>query len=129
MNVEKGIEQILSKITELHGLPECSKTKKWKAFCVDKKIPNDNFPLQDMVTTYVLHYYHFIDDLFKQMEKAKLVNFNKVKHEIGMCFEALDERDLSQYDIFEQMKAWVQEKTGCKNAVACDAFISYFIQI
>ena len=129
INIEKGIEQILNKITELHGLPEQAKKRKWSAFCIDDKITNENFSLQDMVTTYVLRYYHFIDDLFKQLEKARVVNFGKVKHEVGMCFASLDELDLSQNEIFSRMVEWVKEKTGCVNEAACCAIISYFVQI
>lgn len=127
INVERGIDDILDALADLNTVPPKQDKTKWKAFKVDKKIP-DNMILQDMVTDFVLKYYRYIESQYKQRERATKLRFNKVKNEISQCFELYDESDLSQKEIFERMVDWLEDKTQCDNEVACIAMISFFVQ-
>lgn len=127
ISVERGIEHILDALSGLASIPPKEDKTKWKAFRVDKKIP-DNTMLQDMVTEFVLKYYRYIEKQYKQREREGKLRFRKVKNEISQCFEIYDEAELSQKEIFDRIVEWLKEKTNCDDQVACIAMVSFFVQ-
>ena len=127
INVEHGINQILDALSGIKTLPPKEDKSKWKAFRVDKKIP-DNLVLQDTVTEFVLKYYRYIEAQYKQREREGKLRFNKVKNEISQCFELYDEADLPQKEIFDKIVKWLKEKTNCDNEISCIAMVSFFVQ-
>ena len=127
INVERGIDNILDALSGLSSIPSKEDKTKWKAFRVDKKIP-DNIILQDTVTDFVLKYYRYIEGQYKQREREGKLRFRKVKNEISQCFELYDEAELSQKEIFDRLVVWLKDKTNCDDDVACIAMVSFFVQ-
>lgn len=127
IELEDGINQILSSFTEMQKLPTAIKKDDLEVYRVDKKIPNNIF-LQETVKTHVLKYYRHIEESFKQYERMGLLRFNKIKNEISQCFENLDEQELTQQEIFDTMVQWLQKQSKCKNLTACEVVIAFFVQ-
>ena len=127
ISVEQGIDTILDALSRLNNISIMKDESSLKALRVDKKIP-DNMMLQDLVTTFVLKYYRYIESQFKQREREGKLRFNKVKNEISQCFELYDEAELSQNEIFERLVEWLKEKSKCNNEIACIAMVSFFVQ-
>ena len=125
--IEEGIELILKSFAEMKDSPIEIKKDDLEVFRVDRKIPDNTF-LRETVTGMVLKYYRHIEDSFKQYERLGLLRFNKIKNEISLCFENLDEQDLNQQEIFDAMVQWLQKQSKCKNLHACEIIIAFFVQ-
>ena len=128
VDVEKGIIEILDALGNNKQRPTPDKKSSYDVWRVDSKIPEHNFSLQDRVTQWVLSYYRKIEELFKERERIGNLRFQKVKSEISLCFNNLDEQGINQDEIFERMISWLSEKTRCRNRYALEAFISFFVQ-
>lgn len=127
IKVEQGIDSILDAFSKINVIPPKEDKTKWEAFRVDKKIPY-NMMLQDTVTDFVLKYYRYIEEQYKQREREGKLRFKKVKNEISQCFELYDEAELSQEEIFGRLVTWLKNKTSCDEDVACIAMVSFFVQ-
>ena len=127
IGIEKGINAILDALEHLSYRPQREDKTTWKAFRVDSKIP-DNLILQDTVTDHVLKYYRYIEAQFKQREREGTLRFKKVQNEISQCFELYDEQDLPQKELFDRMVEWIRVKTKSTDRLACQIFMSFFVQ-
>ncbi len=126
--VEQGIRQILDAFSSSTEQPIPIDRTKWEAYRVDKKIPEDNFNLRERITFWVLHYYRYLEQQFKQEERTRKLRFRKIQNEVSQCFETYDEENLSQERIFEYLVKWLEAKTDCHNRDALEAMISFFVQ-
>ena len=126
--VEQGIRQILDALSDIKESPKPIDKSKWEAFRVDKKIPDDNFRLQDRVTYWVLRYYRYLEAQFKQGERTRRLRFRKIQNEVSQCFETYDEANKSQNEIFELLVKWLEDQTGCHNRDSLETMISFFVQ-
>ena len=126
--IEQGIRVILDAFGEIKTPPKPRDKTKWKAFRVDKKIPDDNFRLQDRITYWVLRYYRYLELQFKQEERKQTLKFKKIQNAVSQCFETYDEENKSQNEIFEYLIMWLKDQTGCVNRDSLEAVISFFVQ-
>ena len=76
----------------------------------------------------VNRYYRFVQEQFKQLDSQGILDFEMVRIQTRGCFLRLDKAGLSQSKIVEAMSRWLDEKTGCKNIIACRIVIAFFIQ-
>ncbi|MEA5024110.1 hypothetical protein SDC9_41890 [bioreactor metagenome] len=126
LGLENEIETVIEKICELKE-SDISEIN-YKAVIIANKFVSDEMLLKSKITGYVMTYYTYIRDLFKNMERTTAFNLDILSGQIRACFIKMDSSGANKHEIFENMVNWVNNETQNTSKLACEAIISFFVQ-
>jgi hypothetical protein len=124
VNLEEEISDIINALSHLSNFGN-SVPLSLKALIIKDKILSEYPLLRKIVQDNVLTYYHFINDLFEEMETYPLI-----ASEIKKAFRLLDKSNLSQPEIIDHLSEWILHQSGLPSVSfeACKIIVSFFIQ-
>lgn len=126
LGLENEIENVISKIS---GLNESDKSElNYIAVLITNKFIPGEMLLKSRITGYVMTYFTYIRDLFKNLEETSDFNFDILSGQIRACFIKMDSTGANKSEIFESMVDWINNKTQNISKFACEAIISFFVQ-
>ncbi|GAY78698.1 hypothetical protein NBRC111894_4252 [Sporolactobacillus inulinus] len=126
LGLEYEIENVVEKI---YGLKESDISGiNYNAVAIADKFISDEILLKSKITGYVMTYFTFIRDLFKNMETTTTFDFDILSGQIRACFIKMDSSGADKVEIFENMVDWINNKTQNISRIACEAIISFFVQ-
>ncbi|MFD2618390.1 ABC-three component system protein [Terrilactibacillus laevilacticus] len=126
LGLEYEIENVVEKI---YGLKESDILGiNYNAVAIAEKFVSDEFLLKSKITGYVMTYFTYIRDLFKNMETTTTFNFDIFSGQIRACFIKMDSSGADKTEIFESMVDWINIKTQNVSRLACEAIIAFFVQ-
>jgi hypothetical protein len=100
----------------------------YEPIVVERKINSKNNLLRGKIKDYVVQYFLFVQDKFSGLDGIGKQKFDKISNEVKLCFQNMDERNLSQEDIFNGIVKWLQSKTQNQYLTACEIVIAFFVQ-
>ncbi|NLO41997.1 MAG: hypothetical protein GX109_03070 [Bacteroidales bacterium] len=126
LGLENEIENVIEKIcglkeSEISGI-------NYEAVYIANKFVSGEMLLKSRITGYVMTYFTYIRDLFKNMEMTTTFNFDILSDQIRACFIKMDSSGANKSEIFESMVEWINNKTQNTSKLACEAIISFFVQ-
>jgi len=124
--IETQIEEVLRKLkaVNISQLTPLSYTP----VAVERKIGRADVLLREKVKDFVVRYFPFVQDLFGHLDGIGKQKFDKIANEVKLCFLSMEERNLSQEEVFDGIVKWVQSKTQSQYGVACEIIVAFFIQ-
>jgi len=126
LGLENEIESVVEKIC---GLKESDISElNYEAVRISNKFIPEEMLLKSKITGYVITYFTYIRDLFKNMEMSSDFNFNILSGQIHACFVKMDLTGANKTEIFNSMVEWINNKTQNSSKSACEAIISFFVQ-
>lgn len=127
LEVDEALGELLGSIDDLID-PEAIEELRYKPEKLSNKIYPEHTTLLFDVRDKVLCYFGFIQKSLSTLKYSKGYTFKDLAHSVKRCFTALDSLEMNQQEIYYEMTNWVSEKTGCKNLIACQILISFFVQ-
>ncbi len=126
LGLEKEISFVVQNISKITS-EELSEID-YSAVPIASKFSSDELLLKTKVTSYVLTYFPYIRDQFKNLEGSSSLNFQVLSSQIRACFLKMNDCNAQKSQIFECMVDWLKKKTLNSSTQACEAVISFFIQ-
>lgn len=127
LEVDEALGELLNSIDSLID-PEAVEELRYKPEKLSNKINPEHTTLFFDVRDKVLSYFGFIQKSLRTLNYSKGYTFKDLAHSVRRGFTALDFLGMSQQEIYYEMTNWVSERTGCRNLIACQILISFFIQ-
>lgn len=128
---EKVEEEISAVINSLCILPKEQKDilpLNYDALKIREKIGNEDCLLRDMVESFVLKYYLFVQDELKRVYSEKAFDFNIIATRMRLSYFKAKQSGASKEDVFNSLVTWLRDKTPQSGQIACQIVVSYFIQ-
>jgi cytochrome c553 len=126
IQIEDEIEGVLKKLKDIET--EKLIPLSYDAISVDKKIAQENRILLNDIRDKVARYFPFVQETFKNIDKAGLRKFDMIAGEIRLCFLKVNANGLSQEEVFSELVTWLNSKTQYQSKKACEVIISFFVQ-
>jgi hypothetical protein len=122
--IETQIEDVLRKLNEvdINQILPLSYTP----IAVEQKI-NDVL-LRQKIKSFVVCFFPFVQSLFEELDCSGKNKFNQIASEFKLCFQKMEEQNLSAEEIFNGISKWLMSKTQGKYPVACETIVAFFIQ-
>ena len=80
------------------------------------------------VRVNVTTYYTFIQKLFNDIDKRVTGQFNIIASQVRLFYNAQLQINKEPEMVFNQIVAWIAEKTRCDNMAAIETIVSFFVQ-
>jgi hypothetical protein len=119
----EGVLQILTNSNIERFIP-----LSYEVVSIDKKITQENRLLLGKIKDNVVQYFPFVQETFRNIDRAGSSKFDVISTEIKLCFQKVNGTGLSQEEIFGKLVEWLKSKTQCQSTTACEIIISFFIQ-
>lgn len=84
--------------------------------------------LKSRIAAYVINYYPYIRDLFRNMEGKNGFRINVLSMQIKSAFTKMEDISIDKEEIFNQLVEWIYSKTLSVSRSACEAIVSFFVQ-
>lgn len=126
LGLENEIENVISRISKMKDTDLSALN--YKAVSIANKFSANEMLLKTKITGYVMNYFTYIRDAFKNMENNSNFNFDILSGQIRACFVKMDAIGSNKNEIFESMVVWIDNKTQNISKLACEAIISFFVQ-
>jgi cytochrome c553 len=123
--IGEQIEEVLRMLTK--SSIEKLEPLKLEAVCVDEKIEN-NFLLLYKIREYVLGYFRYVQECFKQLESEGKLRQKVIASKMKTSFLMLNSAGRSQEEIFTALAEWLYNQSQKKHKIACEIIIAYFVQ-
>lgn len=94
---------------------------------VDKKILS-NGTLKDDIRKYVIDYYLFVENLFKEASQQNSGFFDNIAEQVKYHSDNFIANNLPQEEVFDKMVDWLKAKVSGVGYTACRIIISFFVQ-
>nr|WP_139258448.1 ABC-three component system protein [Fibrobacter sp. UWH5] len=62
------------------------------------------------------------------MSEAKQLDFDEVATAVRAAYKKIANLNQKKSEVLSELKKWILSKTGSDDEVACEIFISYFVQ-
>ena len=129
INLEDSIQEIINGLIAV-TLDTQFLPLDMRAVRIGKKIPSSKVILKNTICDDVVHYYKYIENLFKLADEKKTNTFNTIATEVKLVFEKIESSGLLQEDMFDEMVNWLLQKTGldARHTMPARIIISFFVQ-
>lgn len=128
LEIEDAIGDLLDSINEL-AIASKDMPSRMDPTDAMNKISENNVLLRQTIERHVTDYFYLMRSSLDQMAGSKSLNFRKLSSNMRLCYEEFAERGYDQDRTFGMMASWVSEHTGCENLIACEVFVSFFVQL
>lgn len=127
IDLENEIAEVIKKIANTPP-KDLDAILQYEPYNVDKKIENKNIILKNDVRNYVIKYYSYIEDLFKEMSKQDTTMFDRLAKEIKYKSDNLIKENTPQEEVFNRLVNWLKNKATTTQDTACRIIIAFFVQ-
>ncbi len=129
INLEDSIQEIINGLIAV-TLDTQFLPLDMRAVRIGKKIPSSKVILKNTICDDVVHYYKYIENLFKLADEKKTNTFNTIATEVKLVFEKIESSGLLQEDMFDEMVNWLLQKAGldARHTMPARIIISFFVQ-
>ena len=94
---------------------------------ISDKFENEDGLIKSKITGYVMQYYTFIRDLFREQDGKNGFVFGALCSEMRSTFIKMEAINKDKEEIFNQLSELIQRKTT-SNLIACEAVSAFFVQ-
>lgn len=95
---------------------------------VADKFEDEDAPILSKITGYVIQYYTFVRDLFREKDGKDGFVFNALCLEMKAAFIKMDAISKDKAEIFNQLSSLIKRKTASSNQTACEIVAAFFVQ-
>lgn len=122
--LEDEIEDVIHALGNIKQLDELEKFN-LDVLKVNQKIRPENVILLDILKSYILKYYRFIENCF-----SEIGNFESIAIDIRKAFIKLEKVYKNQNEIIDGLIEWMLQLTGLpkEKRRACEIIIAFFVQ-
>ena len=124
--LEKGIVGVIKRIKQL-GEKDLANASLDPKEIRQKINPADNATLYNVVSNYATTYFQQIDDIMKNLDKRKDVDYEEIQDQINALYRKLKKTKKSQFEIFNEITGKIRRVT-LQDDIYCQIVVSYFIQ-
>lgn len=126
LSLEKDIEDVLSKLCLLSD-EEIAQIS-YKPVILSNKFYKSESLLKTKISGYVISYYTFIRDFFRESDGKNGFHLQVLSEQIRACFIKMNDITDNKTAIFNEIVKWILCKTLCHSIEACEAVVSFFVQ-
>jgi cytochrome c553 len=124
--IENEIEEVLRRLkdADIKELVPLS----YDVISVDKKITKENGLLLNDVREKIVQYFLFIQEMLRNIDNMGSQKSKIMASEIRTCFLKMNDKGLSQEEVFSALVKWLYSKTQSQSEIACGIIVAYFVQ-
>ena len=124
--LEKGLTDVITSITKLKQKDLVTSTLDPKEI-KDKIDPNKDLHLYLMVTQQVTTYYVKLQEILKNLDKRKVIDYEDLQLQMRSIYKKLKKANKSDMEIFDEITNKIHKST-MQTPLYCQIVVSYFIQ-
>ena len=124
--LEKGLTDVITSITKLKQKDLVTSTLDPKEI-KDKIDPNKDLHLYLMVTQQVTTYYVKLQEILKNLDKRKVIDYEDLQLQMRSIYKKLKKANKSDMEIFDEISNKIHKST-MQTPLYCQIVVSYFIQ-
>ncbi len=126
MQLEKGLTDVILNLKKLKGEDLLPLTM--NPVDISSKINKENnFHLYTMVNNYVTTYFFKIREIFENLDKQKIIDYEDLSYQIKSAYKKLNKPNKTKFEIFKGLSEKIHKVT-LQEEFFCDAITCYFIQ-
>lgn len=126
LGLEMEIEEIIVKLTRLldSDLAELN----YEPVPIANKFTNQELLLKSKISGYVMSFYPYIRDSFRELDGKNGFNLQILSEQIRGSFIKMNSISKDKMLIFSKIVEWIKNKTQSNSLEACEAVVSFFVQ-
>lgn len=126
LEIEKGLTSVIVNISKLKekDFSELTMTPKEIKAKID---PNKNFILYNQIKTNVMTYFVKINEIMKNLDKKKLIDYEELQHQMKSAYKRLKNNKRTESEIFCSLSEKLHNVTH-QDKIYCETIVCYFIQ-
>ena len=126
LSLEKDISNLLLKLRFLSDKDIAQLN--YDPVPIANKFDSSEFLLKAKISGYVLNYYTFIRDFFRENDGVNGFHLQILSEQVKSCFVKMNDITNEKSAIFKEIVQWIANKTSCQSIEACEAVVSFFVQ-
>lgn len=126
LSLEDDIEIVINKLCSVSD--EELAQLNYDPVPIANKFSRSDGLLKAKISGYVLQYYTFIREAFRQIDGERGFHLEILSGQIKSCFIKLNDTTNDKSTIFSNIVKWISNKTLCKSTEACEAVVAFFVQ-
>ena len=126
LNLESQIESVIDRLSLLSE--EELSALNYDPVVVAKKFEKTELPLKTKVSGYILTYYPFIRNCFRDLDGSNGFHLQILSEQIRSCFVKMSDVTDNKTQIFNRIVEWISRKSQGHSVEACEAVTAFFVQ-
>lgn len=126
LSLEKDISNLLLKLRFLSDKDIAQLN--YDPVPIANKFDSSESLLKAKISGYVLNYYTFIRDFFRENDGVNGFHLQILSEQVKSCFVKMNDITNEKSAIFKEIVQWIANKTSCQSIEACEAVVSFFVQ-
>ncbi|UIB00726.1 HNH endonuclease [Desulfovibrio desulfuricans] len=127
-NIEDDIADVINSLSAFELENELEKID-YKTLKIDQKLVDDiPFVLKKTIKNDVVDYFKFIQSQFFEICKENSLSFDIIASQVKSFYIKCKQEGFKQFEIYNILADWLDNKTKYKSKRACEIVIAFFIQ-